>query len=325
MKALVFNQKGPAEQVLEYRETAISPLQPDEVSVKVLASPINPADFMFIEKTYRVVPVFPQIAGFEGTGVITDNGGDERYPVNSLVAFHHKNVWAEQVNVPKDKIISLPQDMPLEKAAQMALNPLTAWALLEESEAVAGEWIVLSAANSALCKLMVQLANKRGIKTLAILRKSDDSAPLLQLGVSAVVHDDAADLEAQLLSHANGDRIAAFLDAVGGELVSKVIKALSGNGRIIHYGLYSEQSVTYHNADVIFKNLTIKGFGIDRWSQSKTAEELKQVWNELISQIIAPDFQLEVSNKFPLSEYPSALSQSKLAKGGKVLFWMEHR
>lgn len=322
MKALLFRQKGAAEEVLEFGDTNIADLLPGEVRVKVLASPINPADFMFIEKTYRIEPAYPQIAGFEGAGMIVDNGDDHRFPVNTLVAFRHKNAWAEYVNIPKNKIIRLPQNMPIEKAAQLALNPITAWALLEESDARAGEWLILSAGNSALSKLIIQLAQGRGVKTLAIIREDGEQAPLLNLGASAVLYANAENLEAQIKSLTGENKIAGFLDAVGGELATKMIKIISVNSKIIHYGLFSEQTVMYHNADVIFKNLIIKGFGIDGWLQSKTAAELEAVWIDLINAVIKSDFKMEVTGKYSLDAYENAIAKSKSGNGGKVLFWM---
>jgi NADPH:quinone reductase len=322
VKALLFRQKGTAEKVLEFGDTDLADLLPGEVRVKVLASPINPADFMFIEKTYRVEPVYPQIAGFEGAGIIVDNGGDHRFPINTLVAFRHKNVWAGYVNIPKQKIILLPKHMPLEKAAQLALNPITAWALLEEVNVKTGEWVILSAASSALSKLIIQLANSRGVKTLALIRENDQKSPLLNLGASAVFYANAEDLELQIKSLTGVERIAGFLDAVGGELATRVIKIISVNSRIIHYGLFSEQPVTYYNADIIFKNIIIKGFGVDAWLLSKTAAELKVIWSELINIVIGPEFKMEVAAKYPLEEYKDAIVESKTGKGGKVLFWM---
>lgn len=320
MKALLFNQKGSAEQVLALEEIAIADLQPGEVRVKLLASPINPADLMFIEKTYRQVPVYPQVAGFEGAGVIVENGGDDRYPKNSLVAFRHKNVWAEYINSPKEKLILLPQNMPVEKAAQLALNPITAWALLEESDAKPGEWIMLSAANSALSKLIIQFANARDLKTIAIVRANDHQQSLRDLGAKAVVLADDADLEMQIRTLTGDEKIAGFLDAVGGELVSKMIKVISANSRIIHYGLFSDNPVMYHNADVIFKNLVIKGFGIDAWLQTKSGAELEKIWHGIISAVIAPDYKMEVAAKYPLEQYQKAFAESKSTNNGKVLF-----
>lgn len=320
MKTLFFRQKGVAEKVLELGDISIPDLLSDEVRVKVLASPINPADFMFIEKTYRITPVYPQIAGFEGAGIIVDNGGDSRFPVNTLVAFRHKNAWAEYANVPKQKIIFLPKELPLEKAAQLALNPLTAWALLEESGAMSGEWIILSAAVSALSKLIIQLAKRKGIKTLALIRENDLQAPLMNLGVTAIYYADADDLELKIQTLTGGEKISGFLDAVGGELATKIIRMISVNGRIIHYGLFSEQMVSYHNADLIFKNLSIKGFGIDAWQTSKSDSEMKTIWKEIIYSVIQSDFIMDVSAIYAMDEFANAINTMKSGNSGKVLF-----
>lgn len=322
MKSLFFNQKGPAEQVLELGNTDMAVILPGEVQVKMLASPINPADLMFIEKTYRVTPVYPQVAGFEGAGVIVENGGDDRYPKNSLVAFRHKNVWAEYVNVPKSKIILLPENMPVEKAAQLALNPLTAWALLEDTNAKAGEYIILSAANSALSKLVIQFAKSRDLRTLAIVRESGQQAALLSLGATAVLKANDDDLEMKIKTLAGDEKIAGFLDAVGGGLASTIIKVISANSKIIHYGLFSDQPVRYRNADVIFKNLVIKGFGIDGWLQTKTVTELEKIWSGIIDAVMAPGFKMDVIAKYSLEEFQKAIEASKSAKNGKVLLWL---
>ncbi|MFY7829189.1 MAG: zinc-dependent alcohol dehydrogenase family protein [Flectobacillus sp.] len=322
MKALIFNQKGATDQILEYSEVVLNNRSSNEVTVKLLASPINPADFMFIEKSYRIEPVFPQIAGFEGAGLIIDNGGDENYPIDALVAFRHKNVWAEFVNVPKDKIIMLPQHMPIEKAAQLSLNPITAWALLELSEAKKGEWIILSAANSALCKLIIQFAKSRSIKTLAIIRNEHEANAVLELGATEFIIDKTNNFENKMTALTNGETIAAFLDAVGGELATKVINVISKNGRIIHYGLFSEDLVSYHNSSIIFRNLHIMGFGIDAWLESKTKEELQIIWDSIIDALNNSDFKMEVISKHSLEDYKNAITNSKSGKSGKVLFWL---
>jgi NADPH:quinone reductase-like Zn-dependent oxidoreductase len=322
VQTVYFEEKGKAEKVLKSGEKNILNLLEHEVRVKVYASPINPADFMFIEKQYRVKPEFPQIAGFEGVGIITNNGGDENFPLHSIVAFRDKNIWAEYANIPKDKIILLPKTFSIEKAAQLSLNPLTAWALLEESSASMNEWIVLSAASSAVCKLIIQFAKNKGIKTIAIVRDFEQKEALLSLGANMVLLSDNDTIEKQILELRKTERIASFLDAVGGNLASTIIKTISPYGKIIQYGLYSDQNVSYHNSDVIFKNLTIKGFGIDDWLSSKSKTELKEIWTNIIQEVMNPDFKMEVSGKYPLKEYKQAITESRNNKSGKILFWM---
>ncbi|WP_166962979.1 zinc-dependent alcohol dehydrogenase family protein [Yeosuana marina] len=322
LRALYFREKGAAAKVLELGEKNIQDLSDNEVRIKVLASSINPADFMFIEKQYRVKPEFPQIAGFEGAGTIIDNGGDENFPLNSIVAFRHKNIWAEFANIPKDKIILLPKNFPIEKAAQLSLNPLTAWALLEESNAHTNEWIVLSAASSTVSKLIIQFAKNKGINTIAIVRDFEQKEELLSLGANMVLISDNEIIEKQIRELGKTERIVSFLDAVGGDLASTIIKTISPGSKIIHYGLYSDQNVTYHNADIIFKNLTIQGFGIDGWQNNKSKTELKKIWTNIIHEIMNQDFKMEVSGKYSLKAFKQAIIESRNNKSGKILFWM---
>lgn len=323
MHSIFFNEKGDAEKVLHYGENSISPLSSNEIRVKVLASPINPADFMFIEKQYRLAPEFPQIAGFEGTGLILDNGGDKNFPLNSIVAFRHKNTWAELVNIPKEKLLLLPKDFPIAKAAQLSLNPLTAWALLEELGASEKEWIILSAGNSALSKLIIQFASQKNIKVISLIRDLRQKDELMKIGASEVLKADDEKLEEQIREITENAKISGFLDAVGGELTSKIIKAISPNSKIIHYGLYSDQKVSYHSSDIIFKNLSIKGFGIDGWLSTKSKDEIKNIWMDIIKIIQQDNFKMEVAGKYSLEEFKKAVLKAKNSKEGKVLFWLK--
>jgi NADPH:quinone reductase-like Zn-dependent oxidoreductase len=323
VKTLYFNKKGKADEVLKLGENTIPDLLPNEVRVKIKASPINPADFMFIERVYRVKPVFPQIAGFEGVGTITDNNGDKDFPVGSLVAFRSKNIWAEFANIPKDKIVLLPQGFSITKAAQLSLNPLTAWALLEECKAKENEWIILSAGNSAVSKLIIQFAKNKGIRTISVVRNDDSNEELLSLGANLILRSDNDNIEEQIETFVKNGRISGFLDAVGGDLTSKIIKIISPDSYIIHYGLYGDQSTEYYNSDIIFKNLTIKGFGIDAWINSKTKTEMKQIWINIIQEIVNRGFKMKVSGKYPLENYKEAIKESRKIKDGKILFWMD--
>lgn len=323
MQTLYFKEKGEAGKVLNLGENNIPDLLPDEIKVKVLASPLNPADFMFIEKQYRLEPKFPQIAGFEGAGIVVKNGGDDNFAINSIVAFRHKNVWAEFANIPKDKIILLPKDSSIEKASQLSLNPLTAWALLEVLNAKENDWIILSAGNSSVSKLVIQFAKSKNIKTIPIVRNFLQKEELLNLGATLVLNSQNEQIEEQIREVAKKERISGFLDAVGGDLTSKIIRSISPNSKIFHYGLYSELNVAYHSSDIIFKNLTIKGFGIDGWLNNKSKTEMNIIWTNIIQEVMNPDFKMDISKKYSFKDYQKAILESKNFKKGKTLFWME--
>ena len=323
MNTLFFKEKGDAERVLNFGENNIPKLLFNEIRVKVLASPVNPADFMFIEKQYRLEPKFPQIAGFEGAGIIQENGGDDKFPIKSIVAFRHKNVWAEFVNVPKDKVILLPENSSIEKASQLSLNPLTAWALLDELNTKENEWIILSAGNSAVSKLIIQFAKSKNIKTIPIVRDFRQKEELMNLGATEVLNSNNEEIGKQIKELTKSETILGFLDAVGGNLTSQIIKTISANSKILHYGLYSDQNIEYHSSDIIFKNITIKGFGIDGWLNKKSKSEMENIWTSIIQEVMKSDFKMEISGKYALKDYKQAIFESKNSKNGKTLFWIE--
>lgn len=106
------------------------------VLVKMLAAPVNPSDINQIQGQYPLenastVPV----AGNEGVGVVAQIGGDVRtvrvgdWVVPSAPAF---GTWREQVVCAEHDLHVVPNDLPLDVAASLLVNPPTAYRLLED-------------------------------------------------------------------------------------------------------------------------------------------------------------------------------------------------
>jgi hypothetical protein len=118
----------------------------------MLSASVNPGDFLFIENLYPEPkkPVFPgQIAGSHGAGVVVKVGQHVTLEVGTVVAFSYYNAWAEYAAVPEEWLIPLPSDCPIEVVAQF-VNPITAWDLLKDAAVQPGDWLVLTAGNSAV-------------------------------------------------------------------------------------------------------------------------------------------------------------------------------
>src|SRR5713226_2281896 len=71
MKAIRFAQYGEPAKVLTVQECPLPEPGKGEVRVRILASPINPSDLLFVRGFYAgVQPSFPSSAGFEGVGLV---------------------------------------------------------------------------------------------------------------------------------------------------------------------------------------------------------------------------------------------------------------
>ena len=95
MQAVIFEQSGKAQDVLKIHDIAPPIAGQDQVLIRVSSRPIHPADFLFIEGRYRIKPIFPQVAGFDGVGTITAFGpGITNYHPGMRVAFRSPGAWA---------------------------------------------------------------------------------------------------------------------------------------------------------------------------------------------------------------------------------------
>ncbi len=314
MQALVFEVSGKAEEVLGVKILPIPEPVAGEVLVRVEARPIQPADMMFIGGRYRIKPSFPQVAGLEGSGTVVSVGDGVSLPAGTRVAFRHPGTWAEYVCVPVAKVHVVPGDVTAEKACQFSLNPLTAWALLDEAALQPGDWIAVNAASSGIARLVHGLATRKGARVVGIIRGALKH-PLPFPAVST----DSADLAAEILAKTAGQNIAALLDSVGGSSITRVFPAMKQGATIVSYGVMDATAAQVGNADMIYRNLKWKGFGIDYWL-SQLGEPTDQVAAQIWQALADGQLDLPVRGKFPLSEFRGALEAAAAGPNtGKVL------
>ncbi|MBF2709912.1 zinc-dependent alcohol dehydrogenase family protein [Flavobacterium soyangense] len=320
MKAVTFKNTGEPIEVLEVQEIPLPEPKINEVRVKILASPINPSDILFIKGVYRLKPEFTQTAGLEGVGIIDKIGKNVNLPLNTLVAFRHKNVWAEYGIIPVEKLTLLPADFPIEKASQFSLNPITAFALLDEASVQNDEWLLITAGSSSISKMIVQLANRKNIKTIAVVKNEKDLIELQNLGATETLIDNRENIVQKVLKITNNKGVNCILDAVGGQLISELLKSMASNGQLITFGLLSSENVAYHNSTIIFKNITIKGFGIDNWLANITIDKNIEVYEFLIDTLADPEFKMPVVAKFNIFDFKKAIQLFQVGNNpGKIL------
>lgn len=324
MKAIYFDEKGEPKEVLKMGNFEKVEPKENELGIKVLASPINPADILFVKGVYRMKPILPQIAGLEGVGIVDKVGQNVSIPLKSLVSFRHKGTWAEYAIIPFEKVIKLPPDFPIEKASQFSLNPLTAYGLLEESKAQPGDWILLTAGNSAISKIIIQMAKIKEINTIAVVRSIEDIDNLKFIGANEVLVDSDNDIVQSVLNVTDGQGVKCILDSVGGSLISDLLRSIAPLGQLIAYGLLSNDNVEYHNSTVIYKNITLKGFGIDNWLSGISNKEKETMLHWLVNILSSKQFVIPISAKFPITDFQQAIEMYQTGKvKGKILMTME--
>jgi len=105
-----------------------------EVRVRILASPINPSDLLFVRGLEQgTQPQFPSPVGFEGVGMVDALGPQVQRPIpgQRVAVFNEKGGnWADYAVVPAQDPLAVPDDLPDEQVACFTINPATAILML---------------------------------------------------------------------------------------------------------------------------------------------------------------------------------------------------
>lgn len=275
MKAVLFDAVGEPDEVLHSGATELRPPGRGEVRVRMIASPVNPSDMMFVRGKYGIRPQCPQSPGFEGVGVVEASGGGLRGTLfrgrRVVVMNSAGGNWAEQSVVPATQIIPISSALSDDQAATFFVNPATAWIMTQEVLKIPqGEWLLQTAAGSALGQMIARLGRHCGFKTLCVVRRDVYRESLERAGAGAViVYDPTTDppekLGEQVRSVTGSDGVRFAVDPVGGSTAGAVVSCLGQRGRLLLFGTLSGQPVSFSPRALMEADGTISGFWLGHY------------------------------------------------------------
>jgi len=296
----------------------------DEVLVRMLAAPINPADLNVIAGTYGELPTLPCTIGNEGAGVVMRIGASvSGFTLGQTVLLLAFGTWAEQIVVPAESLVALPEGLDPLQAAMLGVNPATAWRMIHDfAKLQPGDWIVQNAANSGVGRSVIQLAKALGLRTLNVVRRAELIDELRLSGADVVVTEDT-DLKADAITLCGGVLPKLGLNAVGGASALNVANALCACAPLVTYGAMGRQPLKIPNGLLIFKNISFQGFWLRRWKESAPHAEVRATYEKLAGYLAAGVLHTPVQKVFPLDQVLEAIAEAAQEKrSGKVLLRM---
>jgi NADPH:quinone reductase-like Zn-dependent oxidoreductase len=325
MKTLRIRGFGKPTTAPELVEAAAPEPGAGEVVVALEASPVNPSDLLLIRGWYGHRPALPASLGTEGVGRIVAVGSTvdpartgERVMV--LPTLQH-GTWQDQVAI--DAADAVPVDPAADplQLAMLGVNPMTAELLLRGFvDLPAGAWVGQTGGNGAVGRYVIALAKEAGVRTLSVVRRPETAAELLQLGADAVVVD-GPDLGEGVTKARGHERLSLVLDAVAGDAVTMLASRLVRGGTLVSYGGMSGQPVPVAPADLIFRDVHVRGFWQKHWLDSAPREEVVTAYARLAGLVAKGVLHAPVAATYPLASYREALSHATQAgRTGKVLF-----
>lgn len=321
-KAVVYEHHGPPDSVIRIIERPPVEIKENDVCVKMLASPINPSDINRIEGVYPVRPQVPAVGGYEGVGEVHSVGSavTDLSPGDLVIPSPPSSgMW--QTYIVKEQSIwhKINKDTPVEYAATVSVNPLTSLRMLEDFvDLNSGDAIVQNGATSMVGQCVIQLARLRGIHSINIIRDrpgSDEAKDQLKkLGADEVFAESQLVLKNVKSLLVNVPEPHLGFNCVGGDAATLVLKFLRQGGTMVTYGGMAKKPVTVSTSSFIFKDLSLRGFWLQKWMSSDKTEECRGMIDYLLSLVRARKLTYEME-LIPFDEFHTALDNA-LGKHG---------
>lgn len=306
---------GVAHEVVQLERSTPGPLAPDSVRVRMTSRAINPSDLITIAGVYDTRTPLPFIPGFEGVGVVDAVGpevrrlkaGDRVVPIGAAGA------WQDLKDCPGPWCLVVPDRVTDDQAAMSYVNPMTAWAMVHDlARLTPGMRIAVTAAGSAIGRMIITLANRIGVTPIAFVRSAQAAQNLAELSADIVRYPQGDELRSR-------QGVDVVFDCVGGDAAVALSQLLRPRGRFVHYGLLSGAPIPARfwsdRPDIDYAM-----FHLRTWVRAVPLDRVHRTYAEVASLLADGVLQSPVRAAYPLARVTAALIDAQSASAsGKVL------
>jgi NADPH:quinone reductase-like Zn-dependent oxidoreductase len=327
MKAVVFEQFGDPAEVLQVREVPEPEPGPGQVIVRMIASPIGPADLLTVRGVYGHRPKLPASPGFEGVGIVESGRGLlGRLRIGKRVAVINETGgnWSEKVVVSALRVVPLAKHVSDDQAAMFFINPATAYIMTRLILKVPpGAWLLQTAAGSALGKMVIRLGQHYAFRTISVVRCREQAEELLRAGGDAAIATESESIEDRVGQVTNGQGVPFALDAVGGETGSSVVRSLSRGGRLLVFGTLAEEPLSLPSRMLFLGVKHIDGFWLSDWAGRQSIWTMMRLFRRIHELIAKGVLETDVGPGFALDDITAAVRLATTpGRTGKILLKM---
>ncbi len=260
MKAVVVVRPGGPEQ-LELHEVPDPQPGPGEVVIAIEATALNRADIGQREGNYPPPPGAPPYPGLECAGVIARVGeGVTRWrPGQRVMALLGGGGYAEQVVVPQETVMEVPDSLSLREAAAIPEAWLTAYSnMIEIGRLAAGERVLIHAGASGVGTAAIQLAKRRGAFVFSTA-SAGKVAQVERLGADVVIDYGRYNFAERIAELTGGAGVDLIVDFIGAAYWHDNLRALAPWGRLVLVGLLGGAKTDVNLGLFLAKKLTVSG------------------------------------------------------------------
>ncbi len=235
--AIQISEHGGAD-VLSWVEVAVGPPKEGEVQLRQTAVGLNFIDVYHREGLYPV-PALPAVIGMEAAGeVVAVGSGVSGLQVGDRVAYTDVlGSYAEERNVPANRMLKLPDSISDQTAAAMMLQGLTAHYLLQRTFSVGPDTIMLfHAAAGGVGLIACQWARHLGATIIGTVGSEEKAELAKANGCTHTIKYRDEDFVARVKDLTDGKGCDVVYDSIGKDTFPASLDCLKPRGLWVSYG-----------------------------------------------------------------------------------------
>jgi len=304
MRAIVVGQLGGPEQ-LQITDLESPWPGPGEIRVDVEVAGVNFMD-TGARRLGAATGRLPFVPGVEGAGRVSLLGeGVTEFAVGDRVAWVYAyGSYAEQLVLPAESAVPVPDEVSDELAAAVMLQGITAHHFVTAAAPVEpGQTVLVHAAAGGVGQKITQLAAARGAKVIGVTSTAAKAGVAKEAGADDVVVSTGGDFVDQVLALTDGQGVHLVCDGGGETTFRASMRVLRPHGTLLYYGAFIgdvpvvKMNELPHSIRVCYPVFR---------DHIATRADLLEHTADLFRLVATGQLQVEISRRYPLEEAAQA-------------------
>ncbi|GAB3299753.1 NADPH:quinone oxidoreductase family protein [Parasphingorhabdus pacifica] len=313
MKAWQLNELGEPQDVLRLQELSDPRPGPNQVVVRVKASPINFPDVLLCRGEYQMKPPLPFIPGVELCGEIVEVGSEvtgllpgERVIGGSAMP---SGAFGEYAVMDAQRTLPAPDALSDAEASSLFIGYQTGWFGLHRRAGLQrGETLLVHAAAGGVGSAAIQLGKAAGATVIGVVGGSDKAEVARNLGADIVVDRHEEDFVAVVKEATGGRGADVVYDPVGGDTYMRSTKCIAFEGRILIIGFAGGTIQTPGLNHALIKNYSIVGLHWGLYNE-RDPQSIRRAHDDLCGLADSGAVRPLVSEEVPLANLAEAVQR----------------
>jgi len=300
VKAVRVHAPGGPE-VLRYEDVPEPRPQPGEAVVRVEAAGVNFIDVYHRTGLYKAA--LPVTLGQEGAGTVAAVAPDVTglAPGDRVAWAASFGAYAEEVAVPAQRLVKLPEGLTARQGAAAMLQGMTAHYLACSTRPLGpGDTCLVHAGAGGVGLLLTQIAKLRGARVFTTVSTAEKAGLSRAAGADATIDYTSQDFEAEARRLTGGRGVDVVYDSVGKTTFEKGLASLAPRGTMVLFGQSSgpvaplDPQVLSQRGSLFLTRPTLVHYTASR-------EELLARAGDVLGWIRDGRLKLRIEHEFPLS------------------------